>query len=67
MNGTPQVADYLRILPEIVLSVFGMAVMLLDPVKNGPHPIEIPCGDNAGGEIGVYLARLTRGTCSQHA
>jgi len=32
MNGTPQVADYLRILPEIVLSVFGMAVMLLDPL-----------------------------------
>jgi NADH-quinone oxidoreductase subunit N len=32
MNGTPQVADYLRILPEIVLSVYGMAVMLLDPL-----------------------------------
>jgi NADH-quinone oxidoreductase subunit N len=32
MNGTPQIADYLRILPEIVLSVFGMAVMLLDPL-----------------------------------
>ena len=32
MNGTPQIADYLRILPEIVLSIFGMAVMLLDPL-----------------------------------
>ncbi len=28
----PQVLDYIRILPEIVLSVFGMILMLLDPV-----------------------------------
>lgn len=28
----PQGVDYLRILPEIVLSVFGIAIMLLDPV-----------------------------------
>jgi NADH-quinone oxidoreductase subunit N len=27
----PQGVDYLRILPEIVLSVFGMIIMLLDP------------------------------------
>jgi NADH-quinone oxidoreductase subunit N len=27
----PQAADYLRILPEIVLTVFGMIVMVLDP------------------------------------
>ncbi len=27
----PQSADYVRILPEIVLSVFGMIVMLLEP------------------------------------
>ncbi len=27
----PQSADYIRILPEIVLSVFGMIVMLLEP------------------------------------
>src|SRR5262245_35217090 len=32
MNGTPQTADYLRILPEIVLAIFGMAIMLLDPL-----------------------------------
>jgi NADH-quinone oxidoreductase subunit N len=29
---TPQVAEYLRILPEIVLAVFGMAIMLIDPL-----------------------------------
>jgi NADH-quinone oxidoreductase subunit N len=28
----PQLADYIRILPEIVLAVFGMIVMLLDPL-----------------------------------
>jgi NADH-quinone oxidoreductase subunit N len=28
----PQAADYIRILPELVLSVFGIAIMLLDPL-----------------------------------
>jgi NADH-quinone oxidoreductase subunit N len=28
----PQSADYVRILPEIVLSIFGMIVMLLEPL-----------------------------------
>jgi len=28
----PQTADYLRILPEIVLSLFGMLVMIIDPL-----------------------------------
>ncbi len=35
MNGTqmvPQAADYIRLLPEIVLSIFGMILMLLDPL-----------------------------------
>jgi NADH-quinone oxidoreductase subunit N len=30
----PQGADYVRILPEIVLSIFGMIIMLLDPVMD---------------------------------
>jgi len=30
----PQAADYVRILPEIVLSVFGMIVMVLDPLMD---------------------------------
>jgi len=33
----PQSADYIRILPEIVLSIFGMIVMLLDPVMDERH------------------------------
>jgi NADH-quinone oxidoreductase subunit N len=31
-SNLPQSADYIRILPEIVLSLFGMAVMMLDPL-----------------------------------
>jgi NADH-quinone oxidoreductase subunit N len=41
VNGTndiaqviPQALDYVRILPEIVLSVFGMIVMVLDPLTD---------------------------------
>jgi len=34
MSTLPQFADYVRILPEIVLSIFGMAIMLLDPVMD---------------------------------
>jgi NADH-quinone oxidoreductase subunit N len=30
----PQAADYVSILPEIVLSIFGMIIMLLDPVMD---------------------------------
>jgi NADH-quinone oxidoreductase subunit N len=32
VQAIPQGVDYVRILPEIVLSVFGIAIMLLDPV-----------------------------------
>src|SRR6266481_4894027 len=34
VQSLPQGADYVRILPEIVLSVFGMIVMLLDPIMD---------------------------------
>jgi NADH-quinone oxidoreductase subunit N len=36
MNGAvqiiPQATDYIRLLPEIVLSIFGMVIMLIDPL-----------------------------------
>jgi NADH-quinone oxidoreductase subunit N len=32
IQAIPQTADYLRILPEIVLSLFGMIVMVVDPL-----------------------------------
>ena len=31
-QAIPQAADYVRILPEIVFSIFGMVVMMLDPL-----------------------------------
>ncbi len=34
MQTVPQWSDYIRILPEIVLSLFGMAVMMLDAVMD---------------------------------
>ena len=41
MNNTPdmaqmipQAADYIRILPEIVLAIFGMLIMVLDPLMD---------------------------------
>ena len=34
IHPLPQAADYIGILPEIVLSVFGMIIMLLDPVMD---------------------------------
>jgi NADH-quinone oxidoreductase subunit N len=32
MQAIPQAADYVRILPELVLSIFGILVMILDPL-----------------------------------
>ena len=32
LQTIPQSVDYIRILPELVLSAFGIAVMLLDPI-----------------------------------
>jgi len=32
VNQTPQAVEYIRIFPEIILSLFGVIIMLLDPV-----------------------------------
>src|SRR5580658_10258358 len=34
LQAIPQSADYIRILPELILSAFGIMVMLLDPLVN---------------------------------
>jgi NADH-quinone oxidoreductase subunit N len=34
VNAIPQGVEYIRILPEIVLSAFGMVIMLLDPLMD---------------------------------
>ncbi|HXX27659.1 MAG TPA: NADH-quinone oxidoreductase subunit N [Terriglobales bacterium] len=33
----PQAADYIRVLPEIVLAIFGMIVMVVDPLLKERH------------------------------
>ena len=33
-QSLPQAADYIRILPELILSLFGMAIMMLEPLMN---------------------------------
>src|ERR1700736_7081660 len=33
----PQGADYMRILPELVLSIFGMLIMVVDPLLDQDH------------------------------
>lgn len=43
-QSIPQAIDYIRILPEIVLSLFGILIMLLDPVldeDSGPRTLGI--------------------------
>ena len=32
LQAVPQAIEYIRILPEIVLSIFGMVIMVLDPL-----------------------------------
>jgi len=34
-------------------------LMLLDPLKDVPHSDKVPWGDNAGGQVGMHLARLS--------
>jgi NADH-quinone oxidoreductase subunit N len=34
VHGIPAASDYLRILPEIILSLFGMLIMLVDPLMD---------------------------------
>ena len=40
---TPQLDDYLRVLPELVLSIFGMIVMVIDPLLD-PERNQKPLG-----------------------
>jgi NADH-quinone oxidoreductase subunit N len=49
-QNIPPAADYVRILPEIVLSIFGMLIMLLDPLVD-----EEKCPRTLGG-IGLVGA-----------
>jgi len=58
MHGIPGTADYIRILPEIVLSVFGMIIMLLDPVLDEENSQKALGGIALLGSLGAVLATL---------
>lgn len=56
MNATPQTADYLRILPEIVLSVFGMIIMVLDPLLEERGRAKILGGVGLFGALAAFVS-----------
>jgi len=54
----PQAADYIRILPEIVLALFGMLIMVLDPLMD-EHRSQKTLGALAlVGALGALVATL---------
>ncbi len=57
-HGIPVIADYIRILPEIVLSVFGMIIMLLDPVLDEENSQKTLGGIALLGSLAAILATL---------
>ena len=58
MNGVPGIADYIRILPEIVLSVFGMIIMVLDPLLDEERSQRTLGGIALLGSLAAILATL---------
>src|SRR5579864_8233850 len=59
----PQAADYVRILPEIVLAIFGMIVMVLDPLMN-EHRSQKTLGAVAlVGSLAALIATLFQSQC----
>ncbi len=58
MHGIPAAADYIRILPEIVLSVFGMIIMVLDPVLDEERSQRTLGGLALLGSFAAILATL---------
>lgn len=57
MNQTlPAAADYVRVLPEIVLSIFGMAIMLIDPVVDEEKSQRLLGGLGLAGTVAALLA-----------
>ncbi len=61
--AAPPAEDYLRILPELVLSVFGMIIMLVDPLLDEEHN-QRPLGAIA--LIGTLAALLSTFVMAAH-
>src|SRR6201988_5014034 len=57
MNQTlPVGADYVRVLPEIVLSIFGMVIMVLDPVVDEEKSQQILGGIGLVGTLAALIS-----------
>ena len=57
MNQTlPAGADYVRILPEIVLSIFGMVIMVLDPLVDEEKSQRILGGIGLAGTVAALIS-----------
>ncbi len=54
----PQAGDYIRIMPEIVLTIFGMIVMLLDPLMDERGSQKTLGGLALVGSLGALVATL---------
>ncbi|MBV9340000.1 MAG: NADH-quinone oxidoreductase subunit N [Acidobacteria bacterium] len=54
----PAAPDYVRILPEIVLSIFGMAIMLLDPLIDERRGQRLLGGVALAGSLVAVVATL---------
>ena len=57
IQNIPQGVDYIRILPEIILSIFGMIIMVVDPLVDERHSQKI-IGIIA---LGMTTVIITRG------
>jgi NADH-quinone oxidoreductase subunit N len=55
---TPQAIEYIRILPELVLSIFGMAIMLLDPLLDDQRSHRVLGGIALAGSLAALAATL---------
>jgi NADH-quinone oxidoreductase subunit N len=58
VNHIPQAVDYIRILPEIVLSIFGMVIMVLDPLVDEPRSQRTLGGIALLGSLAAIAATL---------
>ncbi len=56
VQAIPQGADYIRILPELVLSAFGIVVMVLDPLVNEEKSQKLLGYIGLGGAVAGLLA-----------
>jgi NADH-quinone oxidoreductase subunit N len=62
LQNIPVAVDYIRILPEIVLSIFGMVIMLLDPLMDEEKSQKIL---GALGLIGTFIGLLATWAMSE--